>query len=187
MLHLFSDRGRRYPMEGQDNFRAHRLPDWVLEFSWNLVKMWLYSPDFPLIGRVVCLDLDTVITGPLGDITQQTAPFITCRGAYCPEMPGGSVVGYEAHNPDLRRWLWNPLVDNPQRAANDTRGSERHWFRQRLPQEFLAFWQDLCPGQVVSYKMDCRQGLPPGTRIVRFHGKPRPHEVSKQWLEKYWQ
>ena len=34
---------------------------------------------------------------------------------------------------------------------------------------------------IVSYKKNCRKRIPPGTRIILFHGKPRPFEVPELW------
>jgi len=33
-----------------------------------------------------------------------------------------------------------------------------------------------------SYKKHCRNGLPNDARVIFFHGKPRPHEVSDSWV-----
>jgi hypothetical protein len=53
-----------------------------------------------------------------------------------------------------------------------------------------ARWQDVLPGQVVSYKihvqLDPKKGkhignglVPAGTRVVCFHGQPRPWAVPE--------
>ncbi|RWB93141.1 MULTISPECIES: hypothetical protein [unclassified Mesorhizobium] len=43
-----------------------------------------------------------------------------------------------------------------------------------------CLWQDICPGQLCSYKVDVQRlgGAPEGVRAVVFHGKPRPWEVG---------
>ena len=48
------------------------------------------------------------------------------------------------------------------------------------------FWQDLLPGQVVSYKNHIRgkEKFPARARVVCFHGKPRPWGVNENWAAK---
>jgi hypothetical protein len=40
---------------------------------------------------------------------------------------------------------------------------------------------------VVSYKYHCRghNRFPDGTKVVVFHGKPRPNQVNEAWVRKY--
>ena len=50
----------------------------------------------------------------------------------------------------------------------------------------VSFWENVIPGKVLSYKRDCKNGLPVDSAIVRFHGNPRPHEVRDGWVKRYW-
>ena len=36
---------------------------------------------------------------------------------------------------------------------------------------------------IKSYKYHCRQGLPEGTKVVVFHGDPKPSTVSESWYQ----
>jgi len=36
---------------------------------------------------------------------------------------------------------------------------------------------------VQSYKYHCQQGVPADTRVVSFHGKPKPGDCSERWIE----
>jgi hypothetical protein len=38
-------------------------------------------------------------------------------------------------------------------------------------------WQDELPGQFVSYKVHCSEGVPNDARVVVFHGTPRPWDT----------
>jgi hypothetical protein len=61
-------------------------------------------------------------------------------------------------------------------------------------QEFITLLRDtqqiqmeyFHPAHVVSYKYHCRQGLPDDARVVCFHGKPDPHEISDEWVKRCW-
>lgn len=37
-----------------------------------------------------------------------------------------------------------------------------------------------------SYKRECRNGPPSGTRVVCFHGRPRVHECQDKWVKEVW-
>ena len=48
-------------------------------------------------------------------------------------------------------------------------------------------WQDMFPGQLVSYKKHVRGGpLPEGARLVSFHGRPDPEDVDDDFVKKCW-
>jgi len=156
------------------------LPDW----QWNLRKMYAYYWDNGLTGRVLLFDLDVIITGDLSDLANyKGGDFITCKGAYT-NKAGGSLMSFPAG-----RWndeLWLPLVDDDGTIENKTRGSERKYYQMAMKGQ-MEFWQDLFPGQVLSYKVDCNYGvLPHGARVVRFHGQPRPHEAKAEWIGNCW-
>lgn len=158
------------------------VPDW----RWNLRKMIVYKPQNGLSGRVLLFDLDVVIVGSIDDIAQYAGEFATCEAAYRPGGVGGSIIGFAAGFG--KRLLWDPLVINHAAIANATMGSERKYYTQRLCNGRckMDFWQDMYPGQVLSYKVDCKNGIPEGARVVRFHGKPRPHEARDRWLTQHW-
>jgi hypothetical protein len=39
---------------------------------------------------------------------------------------------------------------------------------------------------VVSYRYHCQRGLPPGARIVFFHGKEKPWTVREDWVREHY-
>src|SRR5207302_304818 len=76
--------------------------------------------------------------------------------------------------------IWERFV--AEGLPNPKRGDQA-WIQKCMPD--ADFFQDLYPGQVLSYKLHCQKRPPfPGSRIVCFHGIPRPHEVSDlPWME----
>ncbi len=162
------------------------VPDW----QWNLKKMFLYKPNNGLWGRVLAFDLDVVITGSLDDIASYQGDFATCEAAYHSGRAGGSLLGFDLGSNkkmgSLGSLLYEPLLTNSRGVENKTGGSERKWFNLQLKNK-MEYWQKLFPNQVASYKVDCKNGLPEDARVVRFHGKPRPHEVNQRiWMKEYW-
>ena len=59
-------------------------------------------------------------------------------------------------------------------------------FNIQFGHDGLDRWQDLYPGQVVSYKVHCKDGLPKDARLVKFHGKPRIHDCNDPWVQEAW-
>lgn len=134
-------------------------------FKWNLNKFEAYNH---LQGRILTLDLDTLILKNIDDILEFDEEFITCSGAYQPNKAGGSIVGTTAEYGYKNIWL--PLINSTEKITKETGGSERFFFRKYLSN--IEFFQNKYQG-IYSYKVD---GMKSDARIVIFHGKPRPHE-----------
>lgn len=158
---------------------------------WNLKKLYMFSAGSNLDRPTICFDLDCVITGSLSPLISalHDNPYrmITCEAAYRPGVAGGSIIGFTPSS-KLEGMLWQPIIENRPEIECQTKGSERMFYRRYLSPSELAFWDRLVPGKVASYKRDCSNGsgLPSGTAVVRFHGKPRPHEVVIPWVSEHW-
>ena len=161
------------------------LPLGCSTWRWNLRKMSMYDPDYGFAGRVLALDLDTVIVGSLDDIAKYPGRFAVLEDFYEPGQCGGGIVGFEGGTLDDD--LYWPVHGHRFQVNAITRGSERKWYRLRMPD--ADFWQSMFPGQIVSYKPRPNERLreiPEDARIVCFHGDPRPHECDEAWLKQYW-
>lgn len=162
---------------------GHRIP---LQYGypgwWS--KMELCRPDIK--GDLLYLDLDTVVCGPLEDLLKVNRLTLLRDfyrdGIRKPEGLGsGLMLLPEADRAEA--WAaWNPRLIQKYKAQ----GVGDQAFLESLGMEKAARWQDLLPGQVVSYKVHCRgNGVPAGTRVVCYHGKPRPWSPEgKLWLSK---
>lgn len=141
---------------------------------------WAKMEAFGLIGPCLYLDLDTTVRGSLAGLLRLAAEheFVTLRD-FNPgtrEM-GSGVMGWRG---DLR-WVLARFAADPDAhmAAN---ASPRWWGDQGFLERHgppRVYWQDLAPGAVVSHKKHCANGVPPGAKVVAFHGKPRPWEVGQ--------
>lgn len=166
----------------------------VTYLRWNFPKMYMYATEARLDGEwIVSIDLDAIIVGNMDEILTINSDYVltSCAGAYRPNMIGGSITAWHRKNQaELETLLWHPLTQDHQRRELEIRrhGSERWHYRKTFTDGQVGFWEYLLPGQVASYKRDCqRQGaFPEHTRIVRFHGDPRPHEVDDTWVQEYW-
>lgn len=140
---------------------------------WN--KIALFRPGiFPEGEQVLYFDLDTVITGDLTDIAEHRGKFAMLRDFYFKGNLNSGLMSWQAGSLDHIWRVWD-RCGRPEFIA----GGDQSWIEAVQPVADL--WQEMLPGQIASYKVDCQNGIPDNTRVVCFHGQPRPHEVN--WLE----
>ena len=169
------------------NVRLLDVPDGL---RWNLKKMFMYSRRARLKGPVICLDLDCIIVGNLTPLINAVLlmgkkKLATCAGAYHKRRIGGSIIGFHP-SLKLQKILWNPIVKDQKGVEAKTKGSERKHYQLSMRVAHVLLWEKALPGAVLSYKRDCKEGLSELGMIVRFHGRPRPHEVTDNWVKEHW-
>lgn len=143
----------------------HDWPGW-----W--AKMELFRPDIP--DDLLFFDLDTIITGDLSDM-MAVKRFTVIHHFYRLRDPRrvGSGVMFIPHA--MKHLVWDKWIKNPSGQFHNTRGDQD--FIEKATSDHDK-WQDVCPNQVVSYKVHCQNGLPPGARVVCYHGIPKPHDTN---------
>jgi len=160
------------------------LPGW-----WGKIAVF-NKKLFP--GRRLFIDLDSVITGNLDDFAAYTGKLAVIR-PFPGDRDNGINSGLMNIAPGAYAQIWKKFSVNPQAAvqycvANAVPAwncGDQRWLELMI-KEKLDYWQDLNPGQVVSYKFHCQQGLPDNARVVSFHGKPDPHDVTDVWVKENW-
>lgn len=141
----------------------HDWPGW-----WS--KMSMFGPS--LEGDVLMMDLDTVV------LRMPEASETTVLENYAePGWMGSGLMFVTAAD---RKRVWDAWIENP---AQHMRECQRwpKWGDQGFLQDHLgsaARWG----ANVRSYKAHCQGGLPEGTDVVVFHGKPRPWDVAAPWI-----
>jgi len=152
------------------------LPD-GLEGWWN--KLWLFSPGlFPSGDRIVFFDLDTLILSALDEIVQCPSEFAMLDDFY---RPGGFQSSVMTWRSGFGTHLWEEyrIAGYP---THDL-GGDQSWIEKRTNPDSL---QGLFPESFVSYKVHCQKYPPKGSRVVVFHGEPRPHDVHYGWVPDVW-
>lgn len=150
-------------------------------------KIGLFKPGVAT-GPSLYLDLDVVITGSLDELVER---YQHCELA----MPQNwAQSGHGGCQSSLMIWRGNSAHQvweqfNPEHACWPPEKREGPYWGD---QEFITALRDLGgldvththSKAVVSYKYHCRgqPGPPEGARVVVFHGKPDPHEVSDPWV-----
>lgn len=143
-------------------FDNSTLPDGV---SGWYNKLYLFKRGL-LKGKTLFLDLDTVIMGSLDPLLAIDG-FAICRDFMYPPTWNSSVMVWDESMPDL--WeMWNDL-GRPEHNAGD-QGIIKMLCDSLDFKPILL--QDVVSG-IHSYKVD---GIQPDSRVVCFHGKPKPHE-----------
>lgn len=145
-------------------------------------KLRLFKPGM-FEGRVLFLDLDTIILGNIDHLAAYDGHFACPHDFWNPKGLGPAVMLFDPQ--------WAGFIYEEWAACGfpmtDPRGDQawienRNQGRMRREVDIL---QDLFPGQFVSYKSSCTKGVPEGARVVCFHGKPRPHEAGG-WVADHW-
>lgn len=156
------------------------LPTW-----WG--KLTLFG--HPVPGRILFFDLDTVIVGNIDDFARYCGPFCVVKPVF---RDWGYMSSVMSIAPDFGRPVWESFARDPNAAIERCRREadpswnlgDQRWLELTVPR--ADYWQDELPGQLVSYKAHCRNGLPHNARVVCFHGRPNPDEVKDSWVLEHW-
>lgn len=138
-------------------------------------KMELFAPENRGDG-ILYLDLDTSVIGSLRDLAGIDR-LTMLRDFYRPKGLGSGVMYLP---PDAAAVAWARWIRSPAEwQRRFRRGGDQAFLEVAFADREVTRWQDALPGQVVSYKADVRKrGLQVGTRVVAFHGRPRPWDVG---------
>lgn len=145
---------------------CERIP---LEHDWP--GWWAKIELFKLKGPVLYFDLDSAIVGDIGDLAYgATWPGLKMlRDFYAPDHFGSGVMGWGGGLFDLyMKFRGDPAGEMRKQRARmgDQAFIEENHFN-------ILTWQACLPDQIVSYKVHCRNGIPPNARVVCLHGKPK--------------
>lgn len=173
----------------------------LLQHGWR--GWWSKLELFRLPGPVLYFDLDTVITGNIDALAQavlDSKRLMLLRGFYQGDRCTG-IMGWSAEFDAGRifRAFEKDVLSPPcyvesahalrMKCKSGVHRGDQEWLDKLLGlnKVQVLFAQDLVTG-IRSYKVHVRgNGLPSGTRVVCFHGRPRPHEVADEhWMKRHW-
>lgn len=149
-----------------------------LEGWWN--KLYLFKNGlFPDGDRIIYLDLKNVIVSSLDDVLAYDGDFCLLRDFYRADGKASGLMSWAANK---YGFIWDDYI-----SANCPKlsGGDQQWIeRYNIP---VDYWQDLFPGQFVSYKaQNCITGIPKGAKVVFFHGEPWPSQITEGWVPQVW-
>ena len=142
-------------------------------------KLQLFKPGLAT-GPSLYLDLDVVITGSLDGLVEQYAG---CELA----MPANwAMSGHGGCQSSVMIWRGDTCHDIWQsfdyEADSKRLWGDQEFITERLGDPGAGRITKITPSQIVSYKYHCRTGQPKDAKVIVFHGKPDPHEVSDKWV-----
>lgn len=149
---------------------CERIP---LEHGWP--GWWSKIELFKLSGPVLFFDLDTAIVGDLTDIAEVAGSSVLAmlRDFYrVGDALGSGIMGWD--DDDVVSAIYRNFATDPDRMMREYRvGGDQSFVEVYFDDRLITRWQDAAPGQIVSYKVHCRNGIPPDARVVCLHGKPK--------------
>lgn len=178
------------PAIGFDEF-DQRKP-WTFAHGWLKLTSFA-SPLYDLQGRTLFLDLDIVILDSLDPFFEQKGEFIVIKEWDKSDGTGNTsayIYTIGAHTDAL-----DHLKNNFPDSIADVRNEQEFITGYLSRQGKLSYWPE---AWCRSFKRHClRRGLmgwfappviPPGARIIAFHGKPNPPDaiagVSGKWYRR---
>lgn len=151
------------------------LPVDGLDGWWN--KISLFKEGLFRDGdRILYFDLDTVITSGLDEIIKYDGEFAILRDFFHQDGFQSSVMAWGANT---HTHIWEQWLKAGMPKTNE---GDQAWIEKMTEADF---WQDLFPDYFVSYKLQAFYQIPKASKVIVFHGEPRPHE-AKGWIEKIW-
>jgi tetratricopeptide (TPR) repeat protein len=155
---------------------------------WN--KASLFSSSFPLKGRILYIDLDTVITGSVDDIAKYNGEFailsthgIDNEGKDFSNGYNSSILMWDATSSKYTS-ICEVLKSNYSLIHRFVHRFD-HWLEMMVNDADLV--QLLYPDQIRDFTNACTVSVPHDARIVVFPLKPKPHEVeSTGWVKEIW-
>ncbi len=190
-FHCFTDD----PININSAVVIHPLPVNNIEGWWN--KLFLFSNDIDIDGRVLFIDLDTLITGNIDEIIKIDKGFIMLKDFFHP-MQNNDGSGLMSFDTKQNTNIWHEFIKNP---AENSKALHPHGDQKWIVKfvKNITHWQDIVPKQVVSFKIHCGGGLPDNTTVVCYHGKPSiPESINTttkangltitpaEWVKDYW-
>lgn len=137
-------------------------------------KLESLRPDI-LGGTVLYLDLDTTVTGDVSGFLAYEVDFAMLSDFYRPHLAQSGVLLYQAGPNTVAADLWRTFATDPKGHMQAYRG-DGEWLHAHTDTPDRL--QDLYPGDIVSWKVHCTDGVPKGAKLVCHHGHPRPWEVA---------
>jgi hypothetical protein len=196
----FTDQPEEYPGVIRVDISKHGLKGW-----WG--KIALFNPLYQPFDGMIYFDLDTAITGNIDEMVKAAKAkneFIILRDfLYYKRLaenrnPNPKDFGYGSaimHIPQgFGRKVWDDFM-----ADRDTfmtkyegvaGGGDQAFIHDTIGPDALL-WQDMVSDKdyfrSFKFPVSLMNELPPKTRVVCFHGYPKPHEATKcSWLERNW-
>ncbi len=177
-----------------DAIISHPLPYENVEGWWQ--KLYLFSDEINIEGRVLFLDLDTLITGNIDHYITHNTGFVALRDLWAgADNVGSAIMSFEVGK---HKQIWETFIRNPEHEMRSIHPHGDQKIIQKYQQQ-RTYWQDLFPNEIMSFKSNCLSGLPANAKIICYHGRPSiPESINTTtnvqrfvipptpWVKQYW-
>jgi hypothetical protein len=150
-----------------------RLP---LEHDWP--GWWSKIELFRLPPPVLFFDLDTLIIGNINELTNFEG-FVMLRDFYQSKRMQSAVMAWNTGSGAAA--IYDKFAKEPQHYIGKYKGGDQDFISEVMPDAHC--WQDMIPGQIVSYKVHIRKSqrngefgdgnIPNNARVICLHGQPK--------------
>jgi len=138
-------------------------------------KMSLFSPD--VRGDILYFDLDTMIVGDISDLLSVNK--LTVLADFNLPKPKFMATGVMFIPECERAEIWNAWISDPELHMKKHGSNGDGGFLSQFWKHKADRWQEVLPGQIVSYKVHWRKKENTSdARVLCFHGRPRPRELN---------
>jgi lipopolysaccharide biosynthesis glycosyltransferase len=200
-FHVFTEKNRAVP----EHMIKHDLQEWPgisgQKKAW-WYKLQMFDAD-QLPGQNLYFDLDTVVIDDLSWILKLDSKYFWTirdfRYLWKPQWQGlNSSLMY--WNSTEFSWIWQDLCQrNIQAVSRQFRG-DQDYLNALLHRDQIKFidpcyvkswrWQVHDGGLDASMNQYCRPGagavIPSNTKIIVFHGNPKPHNIQDSVILQHW-
>lgn len=135
-------------------------------------KVDLFQPG-RFTGRVLYLDLDTVIVGSLDELAQTKGILHLRDWGWTKNDYGSGVMVWDAGEHE-------EIFERYDKAVPHCFRGDQDWMTH------LGGWPALPKGLCVSYRYLSKLAPPAGASVICFHGQPKPHELVTGWVPQHW-
>lgn len=142
-----------------------------LEGWWG--KLYLFKE---LNGKTLFFDLDTLITNNIDDLLGYEGDFAILRDFYRQDGLQSAIMAWNGDH----SYIWDNWNES---GCPKTPGGDQTWIETQIKNPDII--QNIYPG-IVSYKAHCIPYPPRDSRVICFHGLPRPHHKPASWVEAVW-
>ena len=132
------------------------------------------------------LDLDTIITGSLDELTDIDHDFAMLRNFHDPTVVASGVMWFRKVPHEVYKKFsgnaWS-FIQYYQQFKRGNHLGDQAFIADTLDRDKIGFIEN---PRIKSYKKHCRESLPEDASLVCYHGAPRPWEIKTPWMREHW-
>lgn len=153
----------------------HNYPKW-----WGKIEM--FRNDITKNRHCLFLDLDTVICKNIDEICSLTGSFFALYDFYHPAVLQTGIMKWEVNQQS--KDIYNNFITTD--FSKYIHRGDHEWIGQNVSN--FNFLQERLPGYICSYKKDLSYIVKrlKEPNIICFHGVPRPHTITHDFITKHW-